>query len=292
MDDLSLVFRDNDELFTTSLVIAEQTETQHKNVLELIRDNLDDLNEVGNSAFETRNQEGAGRPTEYACLDEPAATLLITYMRNNEVVRAFKKRLVADFYTMRKMLVEQQIRSLTPLEYARRLLAAEEQAEATRMELQAEQIAHKETERALDEATPLAEVALNYFDDTTSAGRDYSVGEIAALLDRDPGIANTVIIGRTKGMGEGRLWKWLEKERWIFTQGRGYERHWQAMQTQKTARRMAMKLDTEQWWDDKARLWRAGNPQVRITVKGFYEIHKRMRGTVPPQTLLDQFGPD
>ena len=48
------------------------------------RDNLADFEEfgmVGNSAFETRNQEGAGRPTEYAVLDEPAATLLLTYMR-------------------------------------------------------------------------------------------------------------------------------------------------------------------------------------------------------------------
>lgn len=84
-----------------SLAIAEQCEIQHKNVMELIRNNAQDFQEFGNSAFETRNRHGAGRPTEVALLNEAQATLLITYMRNTEVVRAFKKTLVKEFQLLK-----------------------------------------------------------------------------------------------------------------------------------------------------------------------------------------------
>lgn len=62
--------------------------------------------EMRNSAFETLNGDAAvatssqGRPTEYALLNEQQSTLLMTYMRNSEVVREFKKRLVKAFYEL------------------------------------------------------------------------------------------------------------------------------------------------------------------------------------------------
>ncbi|WP_423487930.1 Rha family transcriptional regulator [Mycobacteroides sp. PCS013] len=104
-----LVFAGSDgEPFTTSLVIAAETGNQHKNVLGLIRANMDDLNELGDLvAFQTRPREvgqHGGGDTEFAVLNEPQSALLITYMRNNEVVRDFKKRLVAGFYAMRYLL--------------------------------------------------------------------------------------------------------------------------------------------------------------------------------------------
>ncbi|SKS09971.1 phage antirepressor protein [Mycobacteroides abscessus subsp. massiliense] len=104
-----LVFAGSDgEPFTTSLVIATETGNQHKNVLGLIRGNIDDLNELGGLvAFQTRPREvgqHGGGDTEFAVLNEPQSALLITYMRNNEVVRDFKKRLVAGFYAMRQQL--------------------------------------------------------------------------------------------------------------------------------------------------------------------------------------------
>lgn len=104
----TLVFEGSDgEPFTTSLVIATETGNQHQNVVELIRDNLADLNEVGIVRFETgKLSEGRGRPTTYAELDEPAAALLMTYLRNSAVVKDFKKRLVAGFYAMRKLLAQ------------------------------------------------------------------------------------------------------------------------------------------------------------------------------------------
>lgn len=93
----------NGQAVTTSLTIAEGTNNQHKNVLELIRQNVSDLEEFGPLAFQTRKGEplpqgGFAKSTEYALLNEQQATLLITYMRNNDVVRAFKKQLVKAFY--------------------------------------------------------------------------------------------------------------------------------------------------------------------------------------------------
>lgn len=103
----ALVTRDADGLpTTTSLAIADGTGNQHKNVLELIRNNISDFEEFGRVAFETRVAGQSPNPTKYAVLNEQHATLLLTYMRNSEIVKAFKKRLVAEFFAMRQALAE------------------------------------------------------------------------------------------------------------------------------------------------------------------------------------------
>ncbi|AYD83919.1 antirepressor [Gordonia phage Getalong] len=97
--------RDDGEPTTTSLVIAEGTGNQHKNVLELVRNNIADFEEFGGVAFQTRPrpeaQHGGGNVV-IAILNEAQATLLLTYMRNNDIVRAFKKRLVHAFIELRR----------------------------------------------------------------------------------------------------------------------------------------------------------------------------------------------
>ncbi|WP_068635026.1 Rha family transcriptional regulator [Thauera butanivorans] len=91
------------ELVTTSLAIAEGTEVEHKNVLGLVRKYADDLDEFGRVAFETRPFETAGgmQRQEIAFLNEPQSTLLLTYMRNSDIVRGFKKALVRAFFELR-----------------------------------------------------------------------------------------------------------------------------------------------------------------------------------------------
>lgn len=88
---------------TTSMRIANGTQVQHKNVLELIRAYLADFEEFGGVAFETRPFDTAGgvQRREVAILNEGHATLLFTYLRNNDVVREFKKRLVRAFMELR-----------------------------------------------------------------------------------------------------------------------------------------------------------------------------------------------
>ncbi|QSM00084.1 antirepressor [Gordonia phage Cashline] len=93
---------DDGEPTTTSLVIAEGTGNHHQSVRELIEDNRADFEEFGVLRFETGKPSAqGGRPTRYAVVNEAQATLLMTYLRNSEVVRAFKKRLVHAFMELR-----------------------------------------------------------------------------------------------------------------------------------------------------------------------------------------------
>ena len=88
---------------TTSLIVAKGTEVEHRAVLQLIRNNLADFEEFGRVAFEMRPFETAGgtQQREVARLNEEQATLLLTYMRNSDIVRQFKKNLVRAFYELR-----------------------------------------------------------------------------------------------------------------------------------------------------------------------------------------------
>lgn len=95
----------NSEPFTHSLVIADYAGTSHHSVQQLIMKHEEDLKEFGViSAFEMRKSEKAGRPEIVYRLNEQQATLLISYMKNTEPVRRFKKALVKGFFDMRKEL--------------------------------------------------------------------------------------------------------------------------------------------------------------------------------------------
>lgn len=96
---------DNGQFVTDTLTIAGLVENQHKNVLELVRNYLNDFQEFGSLAFETRviREDGrGGQPTEYAILNEDQAYLLLTYMRNTAIVRNAKKALVRAFKVARE----------------------------------------------------------------------------------------------------------------------------------------------------------------------------------------------
>lgn len=90
------------EPVTTSLAIADGVGNPHRAVIQLVRQYQADLEDFGRVAFEMAPFETPGgvQSREIATLNEPQATLLMTYMRNNDVVRAFKKRLVRAFYDM------------------------------------------------------------------------------------------------------------------------------------------------------------------------------------------------
>lgn len=95
----TLVFAGPTEPLTSTEIIAAETKNQHKNVLELVHKYLEDFQQFGLIAFETRFNT-QGRQTEYANLNERQATLLISYMKNTDIIRAFKMRLVKEFYRM------------------------------------------------------------------------------------------------------------------------------------------------------------------------------------------------
>jgi len=54
----------------------------------LVRKYQADLEEFGLVDLKSVSSSGGRRPSEFAILNEPQSTLLITYMRNSETVRS------------------------------------------------------------------------------------------------------------------------------------------------------------------------------------------------------------
>lgn len=110
----SLVTLNNEDcLVTTSLAIAEGVGNPHASVIKVIRQNIEDFEEFGPLGFEIQKgkalpQGGFAKPTEYAILNEQQSALLLTYFRNNDVVKAFKKSLIKAFFEMRDELNKRQ----------------------------------------------------------------------------------------------------------------------------------------------------------------------------------------
>lgn len=108
------------DLVTCSAVIAEGVGREHDTIIKLVDRSKADLEEFGRVGFEIRTIQTKGGPQKQrvALLNEQQTTLLITYMRNNDVVRAFKKRLVTEFFKMRSTLAAQKMdRNSARLEY-------------------------------------------------------------------------------------------------------------------------------------------------------------------------------
>lgn len=93
-------------LVVTSEQVAAGAGVEHRAVLQLIGNNVADFEEFGHLAFEMRDRPGVPGPAlRVALLNEQQATLLMTYQRNTEQVRAFKKALVKAFFEMGRAVV-------------------------------------------------------------------------------------------------------------------------------------------------------------------------------------------
>lgn len=108
---LNLVFYTDNTLkaepYTTPEVIAANTGTKRKSILDLINRNKEHLERFGVLRFEMakppKNSKG-GRPKKIYHLNEQQATLLITFLDNTPQVELFKVALVKQFYEMRDEL--------------------------------------------------------------------------------------------------------------------------------------------------------------------------------------------
>ena len=224
---------------TTSLVVAEGTDNQHKNVLELIRDNVADFTEFGRVAFETQPFATAGgtQQREFAVLNEDHAILLITYMRNSAVVREFKKRLVHAFRELRNGVA---IPALTEDELIHQALAIT----ARRVETLTERVAELE---------PKAEVADRLLD----ADGDLSVRDAAQALTRAG-----VKVGAT------RLFAELDHRGWI--KRAGGDRRYRVLQSAIETGYMSVLPASH--YHPKTGVLVLDPPQPRVTPKGIQRL--------------------
>lgn len=86
-------------------VIAQNTDNEASSVKRLIENHLSDFEEFGVLGFKIvkpLNAELGGRPSKIYYLNEPQATLLLTYLQNTPIVREFKKALIKEFYQIKK----------------------------------------------------------------------------------------------------------------------------------------------------------------------------------------------
>ncbi len=183
-NEMTLVFLGRkDEIYTTSEIIAEFAGIQRHAVQTLIQNHESDFKEFGRVSFEMRPlaTKGGIQDVKVYHLNEQQATLLMTYLRNNEVVRGFKKELVRQFYAMREILWKQRMERQTPTWQTARL----EGKKARRLETDeiklfveyAKASESKHSDRYYGEFTKLAHRVVGI----TSGNRDSST--TAQLLD-------------------------------------------------------------------------------------------------------------
>lgn len=191
-----LVTTHDGQPMTTSLIIAEGVGNQHKNVLELIRNNIEDFEEFGGVAFETRVAGQSPNPTKFAILNREHAMLLMTYMRNTQIVRAFKKNLIKAFVEMENQIAAKPAfdpSTLTRADILQIALNAEEE----RLALEAKN----------KELSPKAEAYESFID----AEGKYSVGAVAKML----------------GMGQNKLFRELRNAGVLIAKGHLYNTPYQ-----------------------------------------------------------------
>jgi len=111
---MTLVKMIDNTIVTTSKIVSNGVEIQHKNVIALIeRHHVRIANlRKGVLPFETdKPKKGSkgGRPEKYYILNEIQTTFLISLMKNTEIVLNFKENLVKEFFRMRKALLESKL---------------------------------------------------------------------------------------------------------------------------------------------------------------------------------------
>jgi len=116
----NLVALKGNDVFTTSLIIAEGTGIAHRRIKDAIRKHERQLKTFGLlGAYQTEST--GGRPEEIYKLNEEQATFLITLLKNTDVVVAFKLELVRQFYAMRRLLLERQTQTWQETRYQGKL---------------------------------------------------------------------------------------------------------------------------------------------------------------------------
>lgn len=235
---------------TTSMRVANGTRNEHRAVLQLIRDNLADFEEFGRVAFQMQpfDTPGGQQQRTVAVLNEEHATLLLTYMRNNQVVKDFKKRLVREFSALRRAATEPAVRPL-PQTYAAALRELATEVEAR--------------ELAEARARELA-VPASAWSELADAKGDYSVSDAAKVLSRNEGIST----------GERRLFQFMCAEGWVY---RGRADRWRAYQAQVDNGRLVEKVNRPYLNSQGETI--LPEPTIRITAKGLAELHQRLGGS-------------
>lgn len=103
-----LVFIQNKNAFTNSEIISIHAGIAHRTVQQITEKYKPDFEEFGKLKHYSYKIDkfGRGRARKVYLYNEQQATLLLTYLKNTQSVRDFKKLLVRQFYEAKKVLDE------------------------------------------------------------------------------------------------------------------------------------------------------------------------------------------
>ncbi|TGB37987.1 hypothetical protein EJD98_25575 [Mycolicibacterium peregrinum] len=168
-------------------------------------------------------------------------------MRNSVVVRDFKKRLVREFWELRRQAAAPAPTPMPSHAEALRGWAAE-------------------LDRATAAEARVAELepSAGAWDRLHELGADYEVADAAKILSRDPNIE----------IGRNRLFDFMHDQDWIF---RGRHNAWKAYQEQVDLGRLKHRPGA-QYFCKKHDEYRTGDPTILITPKGLADLRRLLGG--------------
>lgn len=202
----NLVILKGNDVFTDSWVIAGGTGNSHRAIKSIVNKYSDDFKEFGKLSYHSKwfenekqkkafsdNSKGVSREKtkiEVILLNEPQATLLITYLRNTEQVRRFKKNLVFEFYRMRDFIREKQTPAWQESRQTGITTRKKETDAIKRLCEYATAQGSKHPERLYTAYTKLANKAAGITNRTTATGLQISILTVAESI-----IAQTIDAG-------------------------------------------------------------------------------------------------
>jgi hypothetical protein len=94
--------------YTLSNIIAKGVKVKHNSITRTVRKHENDFEEFGKLGFKIRPSD-SGQSEKIYKLNEDHAILLITYLKNTDIVREFKKALVREFRQLKEEVTQFQI---------------------------------------------------------------------------------------------------------------------------------------------------------------------------------------
>ena len=123
-----IVKEENGELLVSSIVIAENVNYEHRNVVQLINTYKTKFDELKPLHLKCIGTNGTSTYKTWYELNENQVTFLFTLMKNNDFIVNFKFNLTKAFSIMKNKLIKKDLP--TPLETAKMLVQVLEEKEA------------------------------------------------------------------------------------------------------------------------------------------------------------------
>ena len=182
-----------------TVTIAKGVNVEHRAVIQLVRKYESDFNAFGRVTFEMRPFETAGgtQKREVALLNEDQATLLFTYLKNSEIARSLKIRVVRAFRDCRDELAKVNANPLAAMLAKPKSELFLELSQISKKNEELEAANQKLIEQAANDAPKVA-----FTDSVTSGDTEVTI----------------TVAAKTLGIGPRKFFDWLRLNGFLYKQ--------------------------------------------------------------------------